>query len=696
MAPHSQEVSTGEPPEGDHSSSGARIPVLGWWPQVDHNRRVFHGAAMTMSEKSTPATPRTEGPPRPGLLGTSHDASLRSALTLSLGMIFNALVLAVDLTYPQQYATAILYTLPMLAAFWLPTPRPTIVLALAGSACSAVGYAMSPVGVPTGPMETGIYRAAALVVLWGTAFLAICHQNARMLMERSTIAGRHQAALLRAILQTTPDALVVIDEGGIIQSFSHSAQRMFGYAAEEAIGRNVSLLMPSSDRETHDDCLEHYLRTGERRIIGVGRVVNAQTKDGRLMPVELSVGEAALAGHRVFIGFMRDLSSRQRIEAELRQAQKMDAIGQLTGGIAHDFNNLLLVITGNLELIAAHPERLDTVALQEAREAAELAAELTAQLLAFGRKQPLDPKEVDVADLVKNVASMLRRTLGDHIELVVDIRGTPGKAVVDAAQLQTALINLALNARDAMAESGRIVMAIFETMLDASYAQQYPQVRVGPYVAIQIADNGAGMSVEVRERAFDPFFTTKTQGAGTGLGLSMVYGFVKQSEGHIEICSTVGRGTTVTLFLPRAAEEPRPTGAPAPTAADGGHGERVLVVEDDPRVRRMVVVRLSELGYNVIEAKNGPEALQLIRAAGPIDLLLSDVVMHDGMSGFELARLARLERPDLHILLTTGYADPDAVARNGGSRYRSEVILRKPYSKDQLARTVRHVLEAGA
>lgn len=652
--------------------------------------------SRTPNPARPPANPAREGPPRTGLLAASQDASLRSALTLALGLIFNALVLAVDLAHPHQYATAILYTVPMLAAFWLPNPRPTILLALAGSVGSAVGYAMSPVGVPTGPMETGIYRAAALVVLWGTAFLAICHQNARMLMERSTIAGRHQAALLRAILQTTPDALVVIDEGGTIQSFSHSAQRMFGYAPEEAIGRNVSLLMPVGDREAHDDCLDHYLRTGERRIIGSDRVVDAQTRDGRTVPVELSVGEAALAGHRVFIGFMRDLSSRQRIEEELRHAQKMEAIGQLTGGIAHDFNNLLLVISGNLELIAAHPEHLDTVALQEAREAAELAAELTAQLLAFGRKQPLDPKEVDVADLVKNLASMLRRTLGDHIELVVDIRGTPGKAVVDAAQLQTALINLALNARDAMAESGRIVMAVFETMLDASYVRQYPQVRPGHYLAIQIADNGAGMSMEVRERAFDPFFTTKTQGAGTGLGLSMVYGFVKQSEGHVEICSTVGRGTTVTLFLPRADGERRYAEAPAASAADGGHGERVLVVEDDPRVRRMVVVRLGELGYSVIEARSGPEALELIRAPGQIDLLLSDVVMQEGMSGFELARLARLERPDLRILLTTGYADPDSLARSGGSRSRSEIILRKPYSKDQLARTVRHVLEADA
>ncbi len=613
------------------------------------------------------------------------------ALLLAIGLVLDALVLAVDVAMPEHSATAVLYTVPILMAFWLPSPRSTMILALAGTACSAVGYAISPVdAAAAASVDTMVYRAAALVVLWGTAVLAMRHQIARAQAARSTIASRHQAALLRAIVDTAPDALIVIDQTGIIQSFSRSAELLFGYDAGEVVGKNVSMLMPTGHREVHDSYLKRYLRTGERRIIGIGRVVEGRTKDGRRMPVELSVGEARVANHRIFIGFIRDLSARQRIEEELRQAQKMEAVGQLTGGIAHDFNNLLLVISGNLDLLEARPDRPDPVALKEAREAAELGAQLTAQLLAFGRKQPLNPKEVDVADLVNSVASMLRRTLGDHIEFTVDVRGEPGKAVVDAAQLQNAILNLALNARDAMENGGRLVVTVFDTVVDASYAQNFSDVRLGHYTAIQIADNGTGMTAEVREHVFEPFFTTKKQGSGSGLGLSMVYGFAKQSGGHVEIDSTVGRGTTVTLFLPRAEVSQRRAASPPGAAADANLGETVLVVEDDPRVRRVVLTRLAELGYRTVEAGGGPEALQRLEDIGRVDLLFTDVVMGEGMSGFELARLARLQRPALRVLFTTGYTDPEIGSRNGAS---TEHILRKPYSKDDLARTIRAVLD---
>lgn len=629
----------------------------------------------------------------PNADASDHETFRRTALIISLGLIFNALVLAVDLSLPAQYATAILYSLPVLAAFWLPSRRATMVLALAGTICSSIGYGLSPIAAPAGPLETMVYRVAALVVLWGTAVLAIRHQSARTLAERSSIAGRHQVALLRAILDTVPDALVVIDQDGTIQSFSQSAELLFGYRESEAVGRNVSLLMPSDERKAHDGYLQRYLRTGERRIIGIGRVVEGETKDGRKVPVELSVGEAKVASHRIYIGFMRDLSARQRIEEELRQAQKMEAIGQLTGGIAHDFNNLLLVIAGNLDLIARQPDQLDTVALKEAQEAVELGAELTAQLLAFGRKHPLEPRNVDVADLVDGVASMLRRTLGDNIELYVDIRGKPGETFVDAAQLQNALLNLAINARDAMPDGGRLVVSVFDTYLDTGYAQKHPEVRPGHYTAVQIADTGTGMSEEVRERVFEPFFTTK-HGTGSGLGLSMVYGFAKQSNGHVEIDSTVGRGTTVSLYLPRADEgRAQAMTTPVSRTAPSTPGETILVVEDDARVRRVVVSHLKEFGYHVVEARSGPEALRHLRAIARVDLLFTDVVLSQSMSGFELARVARAERPRLRVLYTTGYTDPEIAARDGKSQMPPSQILRKPYSKTLLASTIRTVLD---
>lgn len=343
-------------------------------------------------------------------------------------------------------------------------------------------------------------------------------------------------AHLRSILATVPESMVVIDEGGTIASFSSAAEKLFGYSAEEVYGKNVRMLMPSPDREAHDGYLSHYLTTGERRIIGYGRVVSGQRKDGTVFPMELSVGEAIANGKRIFTGFVRDLTSRHKIEEELRQSQKMEAVGQLTGGLAHDFNNLLTVISGNLEMIEARlqdPKLLSLVL--EAQAAADDGAKLTGQLLAFGRRQPLNPKLVDIGQLVSSFSDLLRRTLGETIELRTVVTGSMNEALVDGSQLQNALLNLVLNARDAMPRGGFLSIEISPVRLDADYAQMYPQVRTGEYVLISVTDTGVGMSSETQEHAFEPFFTTKGMGAGTGLGLSMVYGFAKQSGGHVQL-----------------------------------------------------------------------------------------------------------------------------------------------------------------
>ena len=501
-------------------------------------------------------------------------------------------------------------------------------------------------------------------------------------------------AHLRSILDTVPEAMVVIDEAGTITSFSAAAERLFGYREDEVRGLNVRILMPSPDREAHDGYLARYLTTGERRIIGYGRVVTGLKKDGASFPMELAIGEAVANGRRIFTGFIRDLTSRHKMEEELRQAQKMEAVGQLSGGIAHDFNNLLTVISGNLEMIERRLEdgKLK-VLLREAQDAADDGARLTEQLLAFGRRQPLNPKLADVGQLVANFSDLLRRTLGETIELRTVVTGSSNLALVDASQLQNALLNLALNARDAMPRGGRLTIETSRSRLDIDYAKMYPEVRTGDFVLIAVTDTGTGMPADVRQRAFEPFFTTKSVGAGTGLGLSMVYGFVKQSGGHVQLYSEVGQGTSIRLFLPavqsnRAATSPDALASAEPEAMPRG-GETILVVEDDARVRRVAIARLEDTGYRVLEATNGVEARALLASHPEISLLFTDIVMPGGMTGDELAKEARSMRPDIKILFTSGYSEPHVAGRELGA---SGSWLRKPYTARELAVRLRELL----
>ncbi|CDZ49124.1 hybrid sensor histidine kinase/response regulator [Neorhizobium galegae] len=502
-------------------------------------------------------------------------------------------------------------------------------------------------------------------------------------------------AHLRSILDTVPESMVVIDEVGCISSFSAAAERLFGYSSDEVCGHNVKMLMPSPDRDAHDGYISRYLHTGERRIIGYGRVVTGQRKDKSTFPMELSVGEAVTNGKRIFTGFVRDLTSRHKIEEELRQAQKMEAIGQLTGGLAHDFNNLLTVISGNLEMMEnklADAGLLEL--LHEAQGAAEDGAKLTGQLLAFGRRQPLNPKLADVGNLVSGFSELLRRTLGETIELRTTVTGVSNEALVDASQLQNALLNLTLNARDAMPRGGKLSIEISRVRLDVDYAQMYPDVRTGDFVLISVTDTGIGMPPDVKDKAFEPFFTTKGLGAGTGLGLSMVYGFAKQSGGHIQLYSEPGQGTSVRIFLPVA----RKADAAAPLAVEAGSkqasipggNEKILVVEDDPRVRRIAVSRLTQLGYGVIEASNGQEALDQLGQHDGIHLLFTDIVMPGGMTGDELAAEVRTRRPGMKVLFTSGYAEP-AIA--GRELAQSGSWLKKPYTARELAVRLRELLD---
>lgn len=515
-------------------------------------------------------------------------------------------------------------------------------------------------------------------------------------LKRAEVALQEREARLRSILETAPEAIITINDNGIIESFSTSAEALFGYRAEEVIGTNVSMLMPAEHAERHDQYLARYRETGERRIIGIGRVVEGQRKDGTKFPMELGVGEVATGQRRIFTGFIRDLTTRQRLEQELRQSQKMEAIGQLTGGVAHDFNNLLTVIMGNLEMLMGRIDGEDRPAVwaREAYEAAESGSQLTQRLLAFGRRQPLEPRSTDLADLVKRASELLGRTLGEAVAIKTVIAEGDFNAMIDASQLQNALLNIAINARDAMPGGGDLTIDLSAVVLNASYVGIQAELPPGRYGVIAVTDTGTGMRPDVQEKVFEPFFTTKPVGAGSGLGLSMVYGFVKQTGGHVQIYSEPGRGTTVRIYLPltgtagTASEDVKPE----PAEIVARNGETILVVEDDARVRRVTAERLAELGYEVLEANDGPSALELLADADGIDLLLSDMVMPGGMNGAELADIVRASHPAIRVLLTSGYAEPDLVNRGVGQGTR---WLRKPHSMLELAAAVREVLDAG-
>jgi signal transduction histidine kinase/CheY-like chemotaxis protein len=381
----------------------------------------------------------------------------------------------------------------------------------------------------------------------------------------------------------------------------------------------------------------------------------------------------------------------RRLEDQLRQAQRLEAIGQLTGGVAHDFNNLLTVIIGNAGLLAAElqhdPERRELAA--GTLSAAHRAAELTRRLLAFARLQNLEPRATDVGDLVEGIDSLIRRTLGEQVEIVIVRRAALWPALVDPAQLESAILNLAINGRDAMPAGGRLVIEIANAILGGSDTDRAVDVEPGPYVVVAVTDTGTGIAPEHLHRVFDPFFTTKEVGRGTGLGLSMVFGFVKQSGGHIKLDSEVGRGTTVTMFLPRAstlvAVAPEEAAPVAP-----GEGETILLVEDDALVRRYANDRLVALGYRVVTAPNGPEGLALIRDRDDIDLLFTDIVMPGGMNGLALAEAVREIRPRLPVLFTSGYGE--GATGQGGPLDPDAQLLPKPYGRAELARAIRIAL----
>jgi PAS domain S-box-containing protein len=620
-------------------------------------------------------------------------------------------------------------------------------------------------------------------------------------------------AQLQSILNVVPDAIITIDEQGLIASFSPAAEKIFGYTATEIVGHNVKMLMPTPYQQEHDGYLTHYKNTGEKRIIGIGRQVEARRKDGSIFPINLAINEMIVEGRRLFTGVMQDISelrqaqslserlghildrslneiyvfdaetlrfvqanygARQNMgyssaemlqltpvdikpeyteeqfeavieplrnatkkvlifetrhqrkdgttypvevhlqlmrtdtppvfvaiikditeaqnrEAMLRQSQKMEAIGQLTGGIAHDFNNLLTVILGNNELLEhgiGDNARLRKF-LTASSAAAQRGSQLTGQLLSFARQQPLKLEIIDINSLVQDMVDMLDRALGETIELCVVLAPDLRKTVTDPTQLHNALLNLAINARDAMPNGGKLMIETSNADLDTDAAKLRPGAEPGQYVRLSIRDTGNGMPSDVQARAFEPFFTTKERGKGTGLGLSMVHGFAKQSGGHLDLYSEFGHGTAISLYLPDAneTEHQHPQQSDPPPPDSDASGETVLVVEDDASVREITVARLGNLGYEIIEAEVGQQALELLEQGAAVDVLLTDMIMPGGMTGAELVRTVRAKYPHIRAVLSSGYAAAGMMPTDGTP------WLRKPYTLLELHRTLRQVLD---
>jgi signal transduction histidine kinase/CheY-like chemotaxis protein len=395
---------------------------------------------------------------------------------------------------------------------------------------------------------------------------------------------------------------------------------------------------------------------------------------------------------------LAEAASREAAEAQVRQVQKMQAVGQLTGGIAHDFNNMLAIVIGSLDLAKRRLDRdlaRAEVCIDNALEGANRAAQLTARLLAFSRQQPLDPRVIDVNKLVGGMSEMLRRTIGENLRVETVLAGGLWRTFADPAQLENAIVNLCVNARDAMPEGGKLTIETSNAHLDDAYVAEHEDVAAGQYVMISVSDTGTGMTADVVERAFDPFYTTKGVGRGTGLGLSQVHGFVKQSHGHVKIYSEPGVGTTIKVYLPRntgeaaVRDEVRPVGE-LPHARPG---EIVLVVEDDERVRHLSVDALRELGYTVVQASDAGQALTVLTLQPRVDLLFTDVVMPD-LDGRRLADKAREARPGLRVLYTTGYTR-NAIVHNG-MLDADVAFVAKPFTIEQLALKVRQTLDAPA
>ena len=498
--------------------------------------------------------------------------------------------------------------------------------------------------------------------------------------------------LVVALLESASQAIVGADRTGKIVLANRRTEELFGYSREELLGNTIEMLLPASKRAAHVRERGEFFERPRVRHMGIGMELAGRRRDGSQFPVEVSLSYVETADGVFAMAFVTDITQRKQLEEQLGHAQKMEAVGRLAGGVAHDFNNMLTVIAGYNRMIlddASTTDLLRGYAL-ETLKASDRAAALTSQLLAFSRRQVVRPRVMSVNTVMVNIEKMLRRLIGEDLELVLALDPEAGNIKADPSQIEQAVANLAINSRDAMPGGGRITIETGNVYLDDTYARTHLGVVPGEFVMLALSDTGHGMDAETKRRIFEPFFTTKEQGKGTGLGLATVYGMVKQAGGDIWVYSEPGQGTTFKLYFPRIAApvSEAPGGEVLESKAVGA--ETILVEEDDEAVRDLTVKILRQLGYTVLTAAGGEEAVAVSRKhPGEIALMLTDVVM-PGMSGRTLADVLSKTRPKMRVVYLSGYTE-NTILHHGVLDPGVDFIP-KPYSRDVLARKLREVL----
>lgn len=723
----------------------------------------------------------------------------REKVVVALTLFVALAVLALDLSLPLGVAGGVPYVALVLIALWAPWRSYIFYMAGLGTLLTIIGYFASPAGGITWVVLSN--RGLAVFAIWVTAIL--CDRI------------RQDDANLRAIFDTAGDGIISIDEQGVIRSFNQAAANMFGYTRDEVLGRDVSMLMPEPERAQHDDYLNRYLQTNVATILGVGRRLQAQHKDGHHFPIYLNVGKVRRGRHTTFTGIIHDLSGEEAREAQLQQlwyaveqspisiiitnangdieyvnpcfsrltgyrpeevlgenprilksgntqagayrhlwqtitsdriwrgvlqnrkksgelywisstlcpvrdqggdinhfiafnedithlreqeemltqAMKLEAVGRMTDGIAHDFRNLLTIILGNLQLLQEDINQRDEALVADALSAAQDGSELIMRLLAFSRRKEQAIVATDINASLTELLRLLRRTLPENVAINLSLTEETATVQVDPNRLESTILNLVTNAQDAMPAGGALDISTGREVIVESRMAQGEQIAPGSYVTISVADTGTGMDENVRRHVLEPFYSTK--GSGTGLGLSMVADFIKDSGGGIAIKSVPGRGTTITLLLPVAdatdEKDEWTEDEDLPEILPAGN-ETVLLVEDSAKVRRFAARILTRLGYALVEADSAGQALKQLHNHKGIDLLFTDIVMPGELDGRELARRAGDQQPSLKVLLTTGM---EHRSEDGGNIPMKFPLLPKPYTAKQLAYSIRNVLDTG-
>ncbi|WP_128927407.1 ATP-binding protein [Bradyrhizobium guangxiense] len=555
----------------------------------------------------------------------------------------------------------------------------------------------------TGPREFGIAQLVALLASTAVAVLLvrICTRAIERSEEKRAVtqsaelarARSDSAQMTQAVIKTALDAFIQIDGSGTVLEWSFQAEALTGWTRKEALGADVvDLIVAKPLRAAFRQRMARLVPELSDTPSGLRFELTLIHRNGEVILAEASSTVLRLGERAIVNTFVRDITQKRAAEEQLVQSQKMEAVGQLTGGIAHEFNNMLTVITGTIEILAEAVKDTPPLATitKLISEAADRGAALTSSLLSFARKQALQPAEIDVNELLEELTKLLLATFDKKIEIVTRLDGNVWLAFADRGQLSSALLNLAINARDAMLDGGRLMLTTRNVVFGVREAIAVGAGYAGDYVEIEIADTGTGIPQAILERIFDPFFSTKEVGKGTGLGLSMVFGFVKQSGGGIKVTSEEGRGTVFTIYLPKAeASALRPAGYDDRKIVGGK--ETVLCVEDDHDARQYVTVQLESLGYKVIPAANATEALAIAADGRSFDLLFTDIVMAGGMNGRELAEQMVATRPSLRVLFTSGYAYDSLHVQ--GRATMGAPLLRKPYRKAELARMLRRCLD---